>query len=364
MVLLLFITGLAVLVLGAEALVRGSSRLAAALGISPLVIGLTVVAFGTSAPELAVSLKSAFAGQPGLAIGNVVGSNIFNILFILGLSALITPLIVSQQLIKIDVPMMIVVSVLMLVFGLDGTFSRIEGIVLFSGLAAYILFLIRQSRKESSKIAEEYAREYGAGGEAGLRDHLKNIFLVVLGLVLLTLGSRWLVDSAVNMARFLGVSDLIIGLTMIAFGTSLPEAVTSVIASIRGERDIAVGNLIGSNLFNIMCVLALSGIAAPAGIAVSRAALSFDIPVMIAVAVACLPIFFTNGMIARWEGGLLLGYYGAYTLYLFLNATRHSLLSTFNAGMLYFVIPITVLTLIVITIQVIRSGNKPPRPAA
>lgn len=357
MTIVLFVAGLVLLIIGAEVLVKGASRLAAAAGISPLIIGLTVVAFGTSSPELAVSVKSALADQAGIAVGNVVGSNIFNVLFILGVAALIAPLAVAQQLIRLDVPLMIAVSVLVLIFALDGEFSRGEGVVLFAGLLAYVAFLIRQSRRESEAVKQEYAQEFGAKPEPLKGRWIKSVALVLGGLVLLVLGSKWLVDGAVSIAQHFGVSDLIIGLTIVAAGTSLPEVVTSVIASLRGERDIAVGNVIGSNLFNLMGVLGLASIIAPSGIEVSPAAVAFDIPVMIAVAFACLPIFFTGGSISRGEGALLLGYYLAYTAYLILDATRHDTLPMFSMAMLYFVLPLTALTLIVVTLQAVRKSR-------
>jgi cation:H+ antiporter len=358
MTLLLLIAGLVLLIVGAEALVRGASKLAGAIGISPLIIGLTVVAYGTSAPELAVSVMSSLAGQADIALGNVVGSNIFNVLFILGVSALISPLIVSQQLVWLDVPLMIGISLLMLVFGIDGQLNRFEGIILFAGAVFYTLFLIYQSRKEQKEIQNEYAQEFGVQKTTELKQWLANIGLIIIGLGLLVAGSRWLVDSAVSIAQFLNISELVIGLTIIAAGTSLPEVATSVIASIRGARDIAVGNVVGSNIFNILAVLGLSGIVAPAGITVSNAALHFDIPVMIAVAIACLPIFFTGHIIARWEGALFLGYYLAYTAYLILATTHHDSLPVFSQAMIWFVIPITALTLIVVTVRAVRSGNK------
>ncbi|KAF0192206.1 MAG: K+dependent Na+ exchanger related-protein [Gammaproteobacteria bacterium] len=355
MTIVLFVAGLVLLVVGAEVLIRGASRLAAAAGISPLIIGLTVVAFGTSSPELAVSVKSALADQAGIAVGNVIGSNIFNVLFILGAAALVAPLVVAQQLIRIDVPLMIAVSALTLIFAMDEEFTRIEGVVLFAGLLAYIAFLIRQSRRESKAVQAEYAREYGEPKEKARGGWLINVALVIGGLALLVLGSRWLVDSAVVIAQYFAVSDLVIGLTIVAAGTSLPELFTSVIAGIRGERDIAVGNIIGSNLFNIMGVLGVASIVAPSGIDVSPAAVSFDIPVMIAVAFVCLPIFFTGGVISRWEGALLLGYYLAYTAYLILDTTHHDTLPMFSMAMLYFVLPLTALTLSVVTFQAARK---------
>tara|TARA_R110002124_G_scaffold131252_1_gene293437 strand:- start:798 stop:1883 length:1086 start_codon:yes stop_codon:yes gene_type:complete len=357
MTILLFIVGLMFLIIGAEALVHGASRLATVLGISPLVIGLTVVAFGTSSPELAVSIKSALSDQANIAVGNVVGSNIFNVLFILGLSALIVPLVVAQQLVRLDVPLMIVLSVIVLAMSLDESFSRVDGLMLIAGLVIYIWFLIAQSRRESIEVREEYAREFGTKSVAkGIWG--KNIGLIVGGLVLLVIGSRWLVDSAVAFAQYLGVSELVVGLTIVAAGTSLPEVVTSVIAAIRGERDIAVGNVVGSNLFNIMGVLGLASIVAPTGIDASPAVVGFDIPVMIGVALVCLPIFFTGGVISRKEGLLLLGYYVAYTLYLVLAASHHDALPQFSAVMLFFVMPLTAVTLFFVALRQIRSRKR------
>jgi len=352
--LLLFALGLVLLVIGAEILVRGASRLAAAAGISPLVIGLTVVAFGTSAPEMAVSVQSALSGQAGadIAIGNVVGSNIFNVLFILGLSAIIAPLVVSQQLIRIDTPLMIGISVLLYWLALDGSISRLNGLLLFGGIIAYTVFAIIKGRHESAAVQAEYAQEYGDQPMAAGRELLINIAGIIAGLILLVLGARWLVDGAIVMARSLGVSELIIGLTIIAAGTSLPEVATSVIASLKGERDIAVGNIVGSNIFNILAVLGLAATVAPAGVNVSTAALQFDIPVMVAVAIACLPIFVSGHLIARWEGCLFFAYYIAYTAYLVMTATQYGWLQDFRTAMLFFIMPMTVITL---TVSVWRS---------
>ncbi|AOY58418.1 MULTISPECIES: calcium/sodium antiporter [Desulfococcus] len=353
----LFIAGLALLIVGAEALVRGASRLAAAFGVSPLVIGLTVVAFGTSSPELAVSFKSTFSGQTGIALGNVVGSNILNVLLILGISALISPLAVSQQLVRLDVPLMLALSIIVLIFSLDDNLGRIDGLILVVGLVVYLSFLISQSRRESAAVSGEYEKAFGIE-DAAAGSRLKNVILIIAGFAMLVLGSRWMVDSAVAFARHIGVSELVIGLTIVAAGTSLPEVVTSVIAAIRGERDIAVGNVVGSNIFNIMAVLGLTSAFAPAGIEVPPAVIRFDIPVMVAVAFACLPIFFTGGVISRREGLLLLGYYAAYTAYLVMAATHHDALPTFSAVMLYFVIPLTVVTLFNIVVGEIRRRNK------
>lgn len=345
----LLILGLVLLIWGAEYLVRGASNLATAAGVSPLVVGLTVVAFGTSSPELAVSVMSAFKGQADLALGNVVGSNLFNILLILGISSVIVPLVVAQQLVRFDVPVMILVSFLLLGLGFDGNIGRLDGILLFSGAIAYTVFLIRQSRKENSaEVKEEYEKEYSGDKKSSV---WKNLLFIVIGLAGLMLGSKWLVSSAVAIAQSFGVSELVIGLTIVAAGTSMPEVATSVIAAIRGERDIAVGNVVGSNIFNVVCVLGLSSIVSPAGIAVSSAAIQFDIPVMIAVAVACLPIFFSGYQITRINGVAFLGFYIAYIVYLIFTATNHQALGTFQSAMMYFVLPITALTLVIMGIR-------------
>ena len=354
----LVLVGLLALVLGGELLVRGGSRLAAVVGISPLVIGLTVVAFGTSAPELAVSVKACLAGETDIAVGNVVGSNIFNVLFILGVSALIAPLIVSSQLIRIDVPLMIAASVAALVLGLDGNIGRVDGLLLFAGLVCYTVWTVLKSRKESAAVKQEYGQEYEKKEKvSGLRIGLQ-ILIIVVGLIILSFGAQWVVKGSVSIGRLLGMSELLIGLTIVAAGTSLPEVATSVLASIRGERDIAVGNVIGSNIFNLTCVLGLSAAIVPSGVEVSDAALRLDIPVMIAVALACLPIFFTGHLIARWEGGLFLGYYVAYTTYLVLAAIIPAVSRTFGFVILMFVVPLTVITLAIVVVRTVYRGTS------
>lgn len=354
--------GLICLVGGGELLVRGATGLASALKISPLVIGLTVVAFGTSAPELAVSLQSAFAGSPDVAIGNLVGSNIFNILFILGLSAIVVPLIVAPSLIQRDVPLMIVASLLLYAFGLDGTISRFDGCILFGLLITYVVFLVRHSRRATLAAEKKLASELGevsATPREGAGHLILCAVLLVIGVALLTFGSRLLVDGSTTIARMWGVSELIIGLTIVAIGTSLPEVATSVLAALRGQRDIAVGNAVGSNIFNLLSVLGLSSIIAPQGIAVSESAMAFDVPVMIAVAVACVPIFLSGWVIARWEGCLLFFFYVAYTTFLILDAIQyeHSIL---NSIMLFAIIPLSCIALIVGLIRHFRGNSIAP----
>ncbi|NHN78260.1 calcium/sodium antiporter [Azotobacter chroococcum] len=342
------IAGLALLVAGAEALVRGAARLAARFGIPPLVIGLTVVAFGTSAPEMAVSVQSASNGQGDIAVGNVLGSNIFNVLMILGLSALVIPLTVSRQLIRLDVPLMIGASLLAWLLAIDQHYGRLDGILLFAGIVAYTAFQVRSGLSaKANGETNEFEVEYGERPEGRLA-LLGHLGFVVLGLALLVWGSNLLVDAAVTLARALGLSELVIGLTIVAAGTSLPELATSVMAALKGERDIAVGNIVGSNLFNLLAVLGLAGLVAPAPISVSPNALAFDYPVMVAVAVACLPIFFTGYRINRWEGLLFFGYYLAYAAYQVLFATGASAVALLHTALVWYALPLTALTLLVI----------------
>jgi cation:H+ antiporter len=341
----LFVLGLGLLVLGAQWLVAGAARLAAAAGVSPLVVGLTVVAFGTSAPELAVSVRAAWAGQADMAVGNVVGSNIFNVLFIVGAAALVTPLVVAQELIRRDVPLTIAVSAGVLLLALDGRLGRLDCAVLFAGLVAYTVWVIRTGRRESREVAAEYESEFGAKPPPGRHTIGRDVGRVVGGLAMLVLGSTWLVDGAVACARWLGIGEVVVSLTIVAAGTSLPEVATSLTAAVRGERDIAVGNVVGSNLFNLMGVLGLSGLAAPEGLTVLDSMVGFDLPVMIAAAVACLPAWARDRTIPRWEGALLVGYFVAYTTYLVLDATEHEARSAYTAVMLQFVLPLTAIVL-------------------
>jgi cation:H+ antiporter len=342
---------------GAELLVRGASQIAVAAGISPLVVGLTIVAYGTSAPELAVSVQSSLAGQANIALGNVIGSNIANILLILGLSALITPLAVSSQLIRFDVPLMIGASLMLPVVAFDGSIGRGDGILLFTCALVYTVWLIRQSRKETKQAVREEDLAPPIPTTVGAWV-LRGVFIVG-GLGMLILGSRWLVNGAVAFARLFQLSEMVIGLTIVAVGTSLPEIATSIIASLRGQRDIAVGNVVGSNIFNILSVLGLTSIVAPNGIPVISAVFAFDFPVMIGVAIACLPIFFTGSVIARWEGGVFLAYYIAYLAYLVLRDTQHGVLPYFSNAMLFFVIPLTAITLLVLALQSLRKRSVP-----
>ncbi len=349
---LLLLGGFVLLVGGGELLVRGASGLARAVGLSPLIVGLTVVSFATSAPELAVSVDAAVSGAPGLAVGNVVGSNIANILLVLGVSALVTPLVVRSRVVKLDVPVMIALSIAFYLMSLDGTISTLDGALLLGALLVYVVRAIMSSRRSHRGAPADEAQ---AGGEDdSTRPVWLDALLVAVGVGMLVVGAGWLVNSATAIAGAFGVSDLVIGLTVVAIGTSLPELATSVIAVRRGERDLAVGNVVGSNIFNIGSVLGLTAVVSPDGVPVADAAVAFDIPFMLVVAIALLPIVYTGAAVARWEGGLFLGYYLAYTLYLLLDSADHEALPRYSAAMWTFIAPLTLLTLALLSLNEFR----------
>jgi cation:H+ antiporter len=342
----ILIVGLTALTLGGDWLVRAASRISQAFGVPPLVIGLTVVAFGTSAPEFGVSLNSAWRGDTELALGNVLGSNIFNVLFILGISALITPLTVAHQLIRIDVPLMIFATALTLFLGWDGNLDTRDGMILFGCLIAYLIWLAVDQIRAGGVSSHDFEGELSSNeGPLGAQGILLQVGLGLLGLAALTVGSQLFVDGAVTIARLLEIDELVIGLTIVAVGTSLPEIATSVMASVRGERDMAVGNVVGSNLFNILGVLGLTSIVSSEGVPVSDAAKSMDLPVALLVAIACLPIFFSWRKIFRWEGALFLGYYVAYVTHLLLHAHDHHATDDIRFIILWVALPFTVILL-------------------
>ncbi|WP_134772356.1 calcium/sodium antiporter [Ornithinimicrobium flavum] len=335
------VLGVILLVGGGELLVRGASSLAVRAGMSSLVVGLTVVAAATSAPELAVTTGAVLDGETALAIGNVVGSNIANVLLILGISALAAPLVVRRVLVRMDVPVLVGLSLLTLVLALDGEIGRGDGVVLLVLLVAHAAVAIVVSRRDPIVAGEQPAAEDSSGPGV-----LVSVALVVIGVGLLVLGARVLVAGAVSIATGLGVSGLVVGLTVVAVGTSLPELATSVIATIRGERDLAVGNIVGSCIFNLGMVLGLPALLAPGGLAVPAAAVALDLPLMIATAVALAPVVFTGYRVGRREGGLFLLLYAAYVGYVVLDATSHDALEGFTTIMVIFVLPLVVLALV------------------
>lgn len=366
------VVGLVALVWGADLLVRGAASIAARLGIPPVVIGLTVVAFGTSAPELAVSASASLDGQTDVALGNLVGSNIANVLLILGASAAIGGLAVSMRIIRLDVPIVVGVSVVVTLMALDGSIGRIDGALLFAGIVTYTVWLVRATRAPrdgaAALVAEEEIDEEVE--EAIVERPLPVLVgLVVVGLAALVAGGQLLVGSATDIAGHFGVSELVIGLTVVAVGTSLPELATSVMAAIRGQRDIAVGNVVGSNLFNLMGVLGITAVLADGGIPVSDAALRLDLPVMLASAIALLPIMWNGFEIRRWEGVVLLAFYVGYVTFLVLDASDHAAAAVVGPA-LAIVTPLVLLTFAVTGYrgwrryqeqrQAVRVSREPP----
>ena len=312
--ILYLLAGLVLLYFGAEGLVRGSSSLALRLGLSPLVVGLTVVAFGTSSPELVVSLRAALAGQGGISVGNVVGSNICNIGLILGLTALISPMVTSSRVVRIDIPVMLGLTAVTLVFLSNQTIGRTDGAILAAMLVGYIIFTIRLAHRSPD---DTLAADFGGAVHLSKRGLAIDLLFVVGGLLLLMLGARFFVDGAVTMARAFGWSDVVIGLTIIAIGTSLPELATSLVAALKKESDIAVGNIVGSNVFNLLGILGITALVTPlhaVGITTT------DLAVMAGFSVALWVFAYLGRRISRVEAALLLGAYVAYVSWLVRSA--------------------------------------------
>lgn len=307
---LLMLLGLLILVFGAELLVRGASGIALAAGISPLVVGLTVVAFGTSSPELAVSVKACLEGAGALSIGNIAGSNIFNVAVILGISALVCPLAVHFQVIRLDMPVMLAASALFVTFCLTGgALVPWEGGILLAGVIGYTVFLIRMSRKETAAAAAEAAEFMEHEGPFKPRPVWFLIMLTIFGLGGLVYGAQLFVDHAVEIARHLGWSEALIGLTIVAAGTSLPELATSLVAALKKETDMAVGNIVGSNIFNVLCIAGAAGLLGP----ISMEGIDLlDFAVMFGLSLLLLPMMWTRRCVVRWEGALLVAVFAAY----------------------------------------------------
>ncbi|MDN7138606.1 calcium/sodium antiporter [Pseudidiomarina sp. 1ASP75-14] len=338
--------GLVLLICGADGLVRGAARLAASIGIPTIVIGLTVVAFGTSAPELAVSINSAIADKTELAMANVVGSNIFNVLFILGLAAVITPLAISRQLIRQDVPIMVLISALVFFLASDGMLSFMECALLVVLLVIYTVFLFVQGKKSENAKADAPDGDELAELTQGNHPAWQSLLWLVVGLALLIIGASLLVNSAVSIARTFGVSEAVIGLTILAIGTSLPEVVTSIVASFKGQRDIAVGNVVGSNTFNLLAVLGISGIVSFDGLAATAQLVQQDLPIMLGVAILTLPLVITGSTLSRSEGALFFGLYVFYTALLIGTAKGAAWVSPMQSLFWYLVLPLTVLVVL------------------
>ncbi len=306
----LAIIGLIILTIAADKLVEGAAGVAHRIGISPLVVGLTIVAMGTSAPELVVSVQSSFEGNPGIAVGNCIGSNLFNIAAILGIAAIIRPIAVSKPVIRRDVPIMIITAGMAWLYAYDRTFSRFESLFMVLCLTLYVSWGIYEARRnpEAAPVEETKAPETTLSGE---------IARIVLGLVALVGGSKLLLVGSVGLAKMAGISDEVIGLTLIAAGTSMPELATSVVASFRGQPDIAVGNVVGSNIFNILGILGVAGTLLP--LEVSQHMFTIDIPLMVIASIACFPIMRSGWVISRAEGVVLVTGYIIYTFALIMG---------------------------------------------
>ncbi|MCT4581681.1 MAG: calcium/sodium antiporter [Flavobacteriales bacterium] len=302
--ILFLVLGLVILVVGGELLVKGAVTIANNFKISPLVIGMTIVSFGTSAPELLVSLQAALDGNPSISIGNVVGSNIANLALVLSITVLIFPIIAERQTKIVDWPMMMLATLLFVVFSLDNQIVWWEGAILFGILVSFTFLLIRNSRKQNKKVEDDELETKGST--------FIGIALLLGGLIGLYFGSEWFVSGAVTIAKYFDLSDRVIGVTVVAFGTSAPELVASTVAAYRQQTDISVGNLIGSNLFNIMAVLGITSMVTP--ISVEQSVLSFDMFWVVGIALAMLPILFIGKKIGRIKGVLLLGSYVSYIL--------------------------------------------------
>jgi len=310
-----FLAGLVVVIVGAEFIVRGGSRVAAMLGVSPMILGLTVVAIGTSTPELAVGLTAAAEGNGGLAVGNIAGTNIVNILFILGLSAWIKPLKVQLLSLKLDLPVMVVSALALLWMAWDGVLSRQEGALMVGASVAYTIAMVSLSRRESLPIKQEFSREYSAKNilpRVATLQGTVSVLMLAAGIVVVVVGAELLVSGAVDMAQSLGVTDAVVGLTIVAIGTSAPELATTIMATLKNERDIAIGNLIGSSTYNILFILGVTCLATPGGVPMEASLLHVDLPLAALVALLCVPVFASDRLISRKEGAFFVAAYAVY----------------------------------------------------
>tara|TARA_Y100001935_G_scaffold121525_1_gene100675 strand:- start:155169 stop:156263 length:1095 start_codon:yes stop_codon:yes gene_type:complete len=344
--ILLFVAGLAALIFGAELFLKAVDHFGLKWGVSPLIMGLTVVAFATGAPELAISLKAAMNGSADLVLGNIIGSNIANILLILGITSLIAPINITRRVVKIDVPIVIAASAAVYMMSLDGSLGTLDGIVLIAGLIAYSFYTwyhIKKSKEEGHPEEEMFEYEETPDQLAqGAFFYIKNIGFLLIGLAMIVVGSDWMVNSAVEIATVLGLSELVIGLTIVSIGTSLPEVATSLSAARKGKADIAVANVLGSNLYNILLTLGLTLLIAPNVLDVSMQAIDLDLPFMVAVSVGCIPIFVAGFNLTRMDGAIFLLYYATYLSYLVMLALGNPFIHKIESGMLWVVLPLTV----------------------
>lgn len=314
--------GLVALIVGADVVVRAGTGLASWLGIRPMMIGLTVVSLGTSVPELAIGIDAARTGSSGLAVGNIVGTNLVNLLLILGLSALLLPIALDRATLRFDLPAMVAAALALYVLSVDGLLTRLDGLVLLVGGVAYTAGLVQISRREAAEVAELADDPAAAGAGPGDRPRpLRHVLAMIVAIVVVVIGAQLLVDGAVSIARTLGVTDAIIGLTIVAIGTSAPELITTVVATLRGDRDLAVGNLIGSSIYNIGAVLGLTVLVAPHGVPVPDEVLAADLGLLVVATAAAVPVFLSGRRVSRVEGGLFVAGYVTYLTWLLVTRT-------------------------------------------
>src|ERR671918_2541920 len=316
---LLVVAGLAGLLIGADLLVRGGAALASQLGVRPIVIGLTVVALGTSLPELAVGIDAVRQGSPGLAVGNVVGATLIGILFILGLSALIRPIAFERRTLRFDLPAMTAASLTLWLLALDGSLTRVDGTILCLGGAAYAVGIIWTSRQESAQVRADYASHSERTISRSRQGLLLRALALIAGIGLVLLGAEFLVDGSIEIARSLEVSEADIGLTVIALGTTAPELVTTLTSTVRGDRDIAVGNLLGSSVYNIALILGIAVITAPADVQIPDEVVAADLLVLAGVALITVPVLLSGQRLSRLEGGAFVAAYLGYLVWLILD---------------------------------------------
>jgi len=299
-----FVAGLAALVAGAEVMVRGATKIASRLGISALIVGVTIVAIGTSMPEMAIGVVAASEGTGELAVGNIAGANVINLLFVLGLSALMLPLAIESRTLRYELPVMAGAAVLLLVLAFDGVLSRVDGVILVSCAIVYTVAVVWAARRETRDVAAEFieAASITATGRGTTALH---VAMMLGGIAIIVLGAERLVGAAVGIAVGFGVSEALIGLTVVAIGTTAPELATTVVSTLRGNRDIAVGNLLGSSIYNVLLILGVTCLVPAHGIALPPALVRVDIPIMVAVTLACIPIFITGRRVGRVEGGAM-----------------------------------------------------------
>jgi cation:H+ antiporter len=321
-----FLAGLGALVVGAEVMVRGGGTLASRLGVNPIIVGLTVVAIGTSMPELTVGVVSAAEGSGALAVGNIAGTNIANLLLVLGLSALLLPLTIEIRTLRFELPVMAMAALLLWALAADGVLSRLDGLILLVGAIVYTLVLIRTARRESREVATEFAAAYTANRAGHVvpatdRRTILHVGMMLGGIALVVLGAEWLVDAAVGMARGFAVSDAFIGLTVVAIGTSAPELVTAIVSTLRNERDIAIGNLLGSTIYNILLILGITCLVPTHGLPLPPSLVRIDIPIMVTVVLVCMPIFISGRRVHRAEGAAMVVAYLSFLAFVLATQT-------------------------------------------